>query len=99
MDVLLELAGDSMMWGASGDGSEGCSCKTALSCQHPAAGEEGNLGQARLQGCVCSSLAVGQPRRVPGSCLGSPPGGEGEGIGIARAPHVLTAISQPCPAQ
>lgn len=59
MDVLLELAGDSMMWGASEGSSEGCSCKTAVFCQSPAAGEEGNLGQARLQGCVCPSLGTG----------------------------------------
>lgn len=32
----------------SGDGSQGCTCKTSLSCQHSSAGEEGNLGQARL---------------------------------------------------
>lgn len=65
MDVLLELAGDSIM-GMGGGGLEGCSCRTALSCQCSAAGEEGNPGQARLQGCVYLSLGMGQPRRVPG---------------------------------
>lgn len=60
MDVLLELAGEGQHdVGVSGDGSQGCICKTSLSCQLSAAGEEGNLGQARLQGCIRPSFGTG----------------------------------------
>ena len=97
MDVLLELAGNGVMWGASRDGSEGCSCETALPCQGQAAGEEGNLGQAGLRGCIRPGL--GTAAREGASVGGSLPGGEGEGMSGARSPPVHTAMSQPCPAQ
>lgn len=82
------------MWGASRDGSEGCSCKTALFCQCLAAVEEGNLEQAKLHIWVYPTIGTelsrspGPPPGCQGTCLGSPPPGEGEGIGVARAPHI-----------
>lgn len=80
--------------GASGDGSQGCICKTSLSCQRSAAGEEGNLGQARLQGCIRLSFGTGQPRQVPGNSLGSCSGWEQKGTGLLfySQPHPSFAL-------
>lgn len=93
MDVLLELAGGQHDVGGERGLLGGLQLQNCSVLPVPCSW--GGRKPEADRAASIPALAQGSPGGCQGTCLGGPPGGEGKGIGVARAPHILTATSQP----